>query len=124
MLRDQWKVFIEDHHAEYITKARWANNVEKIEGNNHARGATAKRSLGKGVRLLAGLLRCSRCGHRRYVSYAKSICDYCRDGAPQRWVKRPQCFSFAGSRIDQRVIELLLDVVRPAGIEVAQLAAK
>jgi len=122
--RDEWEIVLPQHHEPYITDIRWERNMAKISANAHSRGETTKRSPGKGASLLAGLLRCNRCGHRLQVSYSKGVRYHCRAGALQRGVKTKRCFSFAGSRMEQQVQELLLEVVRPAGIQAAERAAE
>jgi hypothetical protein len=126
--RDQWDVFLEQHHAAYIDKEVWERNVQKIERNSHVQGSLTKRSPGRGASLLAGLLRCRRCGHVLQVDYpsgaSQGVRYACRAGARQRDAQRPTCFSFVGQRLEDCVSELLLDVVRPAGIEAAKLAAE
>ncbi len=120
--RGEWEVVLPQHHESYITEERWERNMAKIATNTQSQ--TTKRSPGKGVSLLAGLLRCRRCGHRLQVHYSKGLRYSCRSGALQRGATTRRCFSFAGSHMEQQVEELLLEVVRPAGIEAAALAAE
>ena len=122
--RDQWDVYIEDHHEAYIDKHVWDRNVQKIESNGRGTAA-AKGSPGKGVSLLAGLLRCHRCGQKLHVHYSQDDVRYtCRGGAVRRDRRGQRCFSFAGSTIERRIAEQILEVVSPAGIEAAELAAR
>jgi hypothetical protein len=57
------------------------------------------------------------------VSYSKGVRYVCRGGALQRGEPATRCFSFAGGSLEQRVEELLLEVVCPAGVAAAQRAA-
>ena len=98
--------------------------MAKISANTHSRSQTIKRSPGKGTSLLAGLLRCRRCGHRLQVKYSKGVRYSCRAGALQRDATLKYCFSFAGNGMERQVEELLLEAVRPAGIEAAERAAE
>ncbi len=122
--REQWEFYIEDHHEPYISKSKWEANLQKIESNAHGKGSTHPRSPGHGSSLLAGLLRCRRCGHRLHVSYSKGMRYGCRGGKLQRDSEPQRCYSFSGSRVDRYVSDQLLSVVRPAGIEAAELAAQ
>lgn len=122
--RDQWEFFMEDHHESFITKACWERNMAKIEANAHSKGAIHHRSPGHGSSLLAGLLRCRRCGHRLQVRYGRGASYSCRGGTLQRDAKAKRCYSFSGNHIEQQVSELVLGVVRPAAIEAAELAAQ
>jgi DNA invertase Pin-like site-specific DNA recombinase len=122
--RAEWEVCLRNHHEAYISEARWEHNMAKIAANTHAWGDAAKRAPGKGTSLLAGLLRCHRCAHRLQVSYSRGVRYACRGGALQREAQSKRCISFTGNAIDARVCELLLEVVRPAGIAAAQRAAE
>jgi DNA invertase Pin-like site-specific DNA recombinase len=122
--REAWDVCLPNHHEAYITPECWEHNMAKIAANIQARGDAAKRAPGKGPSLLAGLLRCHRCGHRLQVAYARGLRYSCRGGVLQRVTKPTRCFSFPGNGIEQRVCELLLNVVRPAGVAAAQRAAE
>lgn len=125
--REEWDVFIEEHHEPYIRKATWEQNVKKIQSNVHWGGMITKRSPGNGSSLLTGLLRCRRCGHKLQVRYSSSCSTgryECRSGARRRDSVGPICFSFAAQRVENRVTELLLEVVGPAGIDAARLAAE
>ena len=68
--RDGWEVFLEDHHDAYITPQAWERDVEKIDANANVRGPLAKGAVGRGCSVMAGLLRCRRCGHRLQAHYS------------------------------------------------------
>lgn len=123
--REEWPVFIEQHHESYIDKETWEENVKKIASNARCTGPP-RTSPGSGVALLAGLLRCRRCGNKLQVHYSSGshvgVRYLCRRGVRQRAVPPGNCFGFAGESVDRRVSELILQVVRPAGIEAARLA--
>ena len=75
--------------------------------------------------LMVGLLRCGRCGHKLHATYRAGKFSYiCRGGAPQREAGRRACFSFRGARVEARLVELILEVVSPAGVELARQAAE
>lgn len=123
--RAQWEVFLPQHHDAYISQERWESNMAKISSNaTRSRDNAEKRSPGRGTSLLAGLLRCHRCGRRLHVSYSKGIRYTCRGGALQRGESTKRCFSFAGDGLEQQVTELLLEVVCPAGVAAAERAVE
>ena len=68
--REAWDVFLPDHHEAYITLQAWERNVEKIDANANVRGPLAKGAVGRGCSIMAGLLRCRRCGHRLRARYS------------------------------------------------------
>ena len=89
--REQWDVFLEDHHEAYIAKVTWERNMEKIAANANVRGDLTKGAVGRGESLMAGLLRCRRCGHRLQARYPSAGVRYfCAGGQRQRQPGRPR----------------------------------
>jgi len=123
--REQWDVFLENHHPAYISRSQWERNVEKIAANANVRGTLTKGAAGRGESLMAGLLRCRRCGHRLHASYSSRGVRYaCRGGSLQRHLKSTSCLAFAGSGLEVLLAEEILEVVGPAGVEAAERAAE
>ena len=119
----EWDVFLESHHEAYIEKSRWERNVEKIAAN--APDLTPAKGRRESANLLGGLLRCRRCGCILQATYPKgSVVYVCRGGATQRERSRQRCFSFKAEDFEQRIGELILEAVRPAGVAAARLAAE
>jgi Recombinase/Resolvase, N terminal domain/Recombinase zinc beta ribbon domain len=122
--REQWEVFIPDHHEAYITWEQYMRNQEQIESNAGWSG-TLKRPTGapkSGPSLLAGLMRCGVCGrplHIKYILTTRSrIPRYeCRGDRTQAEVER--CLGFGGARVDQAVVAEVLEAIRPLGIQAA-----
>lgn len=116
-----WPVLIRDHHRGYISWEQYQWNQKQLEANcmnNWAnRGGAAK----GGPALLAGLLRCGRCGRKLRVGYSGvggRIPRYeCHGGVDQYGKER--CVSFGGLSVDEAVAIQVLDAVRPAGVEAA-----
>ena len=61
---DEWEVLIRDHHDGYITWAEYERNQKVIADNANCQGAAARGSIRQGEALLAGLVRCGRCGRK------------------------------------------------------------
>jgi len=57
-----WEVFIEDNHEGYINKETFYRIQEMIAENSQSGLVKGKRAVKRGPALLAGLLRCRRCG--------------------------------------------------------------
>ncbi len=123
---DQWPVLIQDHHEAYIGWDHFERNWRRLAANNPMCKGTATRAAGGGEALLAGLLRCRRCGHGLYVRYSgKGAVRYlCLQGGKQRQARTQSCFSFQGQALDELVATLVLEVVCPAGVEAALEAAE
>lgn len=123
--QESWEVCIDNHHAPYISRETWESYVEKIEANATAYGDQAIGSPGKGSSLMAGLLRCQRCGRRLRASYSSRGVYYtCRGGRKQRDDGVKGCFSFAGQELEARLADEILEVVSPAGIAAAERATQ
>ena len=78
----------------------------------------------RGPALLAGLLRCRRCGHKLVVHYTGSHHDVLRYQCRRGWLDNgePRCIGFAGLVVDQAITREILRVIQPAAIEAAVMA--
>jgi hypothetical protein len=121
---NDWEVLIKDHHEGYITWVEFERNQRLISDNANRKSNMGRGSIRRGETLLAGLLRCARCGRKLTVSYSG------KGGPTQRYVCRgpsdqmgaSNCISFGGSRIDRAVAQEVLDRLQPLGIEAALAA--
>ncbi len=66
----QWKVLILDAHPGYICWEDYLRNQQMLEENGAERGAAHRGAAKHGPALLAGLLRCGRCGRKLHVNYS------------------------------------------------------
>jgi DNA invertase Pin-like site-specific DNA recombinase len=121
--RSQWSV-LWDHHEAYVDRGTFERIQKMIEQNGQARSRTIGAAR-RGSSLLAGLLRCRRCGRKLLISYSGERADVCRyecaRGNDQDGGAR--CIGFSSVDVDARISEELLAVVRPAAIEAALMAA-
>ena len=113
------RVFLRDHHEGYIDWATYEDN-RRIMRNN-GQGWEHDESVGparRGKGLLAGLLRCARCGRKLHVRYwgksgtsARYLChgDYESGGS--------YCLGFGSTTVDRRVAAEVLRVLSPLGVE-------
>jgi hypothetical protein len=118
-------VVIPDHHEGYITWEEFMRNQEQIRSNAgwNARMGQNQGAARNGPALLAGLLRCGRCGRALQVTYTNSklhgpLPRYWCSGDRSRQLVRC-CITFAGTRVDQEVAAEVLDALRPVGIQSA-----
>jgi DNA invertase Pin-like site-specific DNA recombinase len=114
-------VLIRDRLPAYITWDRFWANQERLDANRarHDRPGAPR----QGASLLAGLLRCGRCGRRMIVRYSgpKGRHSYtCTRGASD--YAEPLCQSLSGPVLDALVAGRVLAAVEPAALE-ASLAA-
>ena len=69
--REEWEVFIPDHHPGYITWEEYEKNFKKLHSNrtNLEKSGPAR----EGTALLQGLIICGKCGRRMSVRYTSSL---------------------------------------------------
>jgi DNA invertase Pin-like site-specific DNA recombinase len=65
----QWPVLLKDHHAAYICWERYVENQRLLNSNRTRSHPVSCGAARQGSALLAGLLRCARCGHKLRVGY-------------------------------------------------------
>jgi hypothetical protein len=122
---DQWQVVIPDHHPGYLDWASYLRHLSMIESNTYMKTGARKSARG-GRSLLAGLLRCRRCGHTLQISYSG------RDSASPnfRCLRRHHqtgsaaCVSCSGKAVDDAVGEQILQAIAPQAIDAAIAAAQ
>lgn len=115
-------VLIRDRLPAYITSDRFEANQQRLTANRNLPGAPG--APGDGPAVLAGLVRCGRCGRRMVVRYAgpRSRQSYtCTRGSAD--YAKPVCQGLSnGAALDALVARQLLAAVEPAALE-ASLAA-
>jgi len=116
-----WEVLLRDHHPGYITWQEYLHILRTMAENAHM--IPWKRKAGRGGRgLLAGLLRCRRCGHRLNVSYTgdnhpRYICPGTRRQTGG------SCIGFSGVHVDKAISNEVLRAVEEPALEAALVAA-
>jgi hypothetical protein len=127
---EECRVFLPGHHPGYIDWQTYEENQRRIGGNrvswDRDESVAAVRA---GQGLLAGLLRCGRCGRKLHVRY------WGKSGTAARYLCKGEfdaggeyCLAFGGGRVDRRFSQELLKVISPLGVEasleaIAQLDA-
>jgi excisionase family DNA binding protein len=121
---EAWTVLLRDHHPGYISWEEYLRNQEQLESNAPMTPAKGHGAAKTGPALLAGLLRCRRCGRKLHVAYsgkAGRVPRYdCRGGHINHGTQR--CLSFGSQRVDRYVSAAVLEALQPAGVA-ASLAA-
>jgi hypothetical protein len=116
---EQWEVLIKDHHPAYITWETYLKNLETLASNRTQAHAAKSGAPREGGALLAGLLRCRKCGHKMRVGYRggtePSGRYYCATGNREQGA--PSCQCFAAFKVDRAVVDLVLETCQPLGIE-------
>jgi DNA invertase Pin-like site-specific DNA recombinase len=122
----QWSVLIRDHHPCYISWEEFEQNQRMINENAQMQRRADRKSARGGRALLAGLVRCGRCGRMMRVFYGS------RAGHAHRYQCRGNvdtgggkiCIGAGGMRVDRAVAGQILEAVSAHAIEAAMLAAE
>lgn len=121
----EWPVFLPDHHAGYISWREFEAMQAQLRENAQMKGSMTRGAARRGDALLAGLLRCRRCGRRLHVAYSGA------QGRVRRYACRgaminhgtDKCLSFGGGALERAVEEAVLAVIAPGAIDAALAAA-
>jgi DNA invertase Pin-like site-specific DNA recombinase len=124
--KESWTVLIQDHHPGYISWEQYERNQQMIAANSNMKWG-ASRKAGRGGRsLLAGLLRCRRCGRMLQVTYSGNTgrvpryhCKGAHINHGEDW-----CISFGGLRVDEAVAQQIVDAISGNAVEAALDAAE
>jgi len=121
--RQEWTVLIRDHHSGYISWEQFERNQALIAANTNMKSRMEPKAGRGGRALLAGLLRCRRCGRMLHVAYSgreKSVRYHCRGAVDkgEDW-----CIAFGGLRLDQAIAKEVLQAIEGDAVEAALEAA-
>jgi len=116
------RVLLKDQHEGYICWEEFERIQQMLTDNSSQFKERESRGAARaGSALLAGLLRCGRCGKKLLVRYtgreAGSLRYECRVGHLN--TAEPRCIQFAGALVDQAVNGEVLRVLRPGAIQAA-----
>ena len=120
--REQWLALIPGAHEGYVTWEEFEQIQHIVQQNS--RGEEHPGAARDGQALLAGLLRCRRCGRRLTVRYTGSGHDVLRYSCMRGFLDNgePRCIAFGGLTVDAAIGREVLRVVQPAAIEASMLA--
>ena len=116
------RVLLKDQHQGYICWEEFERIQQMLADNNtQFKERESRGAVREGGALLAGLLRCGRCGKKLLVHYTG------REGGDPRYECRrghlntaePRCIHFAGALVDEAVNREVLRVLRPGAIQAA-----
>lgn len=124
--RGQWLVFLPGIYPAYISAEQYERNMRRMDANrSRAQGIGAVRD---GPALLAGLVRCGRCGRKMSVRYQRGpggalqpayVCGM----AAATWAEE-RCQQLSGTCLDEYVSGLALEAMAPAALEISLAAAE
>lgn len=120
--REQWRVFLPDKHAAYLSWEAYLENQEKLAANAATTAApTGHRAALDGAALLQGIVLCGRCGDRMHVRYGgkNRRVSYTCFSPVRAGDASKACWTVAGTAIDAAVTTAFLAAAQPAELELA-----
>jgi DNA invertase Pin-like site-specific DNA recombinase len=124
---DSWMVLIRDHHPGYISWEQFERNQSMLSDNAHMKSRMEPKAGRGGRSLLAGLLRCRRCGRMLHVAYSGSHGEVPRYHCRGAHINHGEawCISFGGLRPDRVIAAEILKAVEGNAVEAAlEVAAR
>jgi len=122
--RESWQAFVTDHHEPYVKLEQYEATLERLARNSFCKRAGSAKAGRGGQALLAGLLRCRRCGRMLHVTYGGSgvpLPRYaCRMGNMMHGIA--PCITFGARRPDDVIGRELVLAVAPLAVEAAFVA--
>jgi excisionase family DNA binding protein len=123
--RPEWTVLIREHHPGYISWEQYERNQALLAANTHMKSRMEPKAGRGGRALLAGILRCRRCGRMLHVAYtgvhSNALRYHCRGAHVNHGTQ--WCISFGGLRVDEAVAHEVLRAVDGHAVEAALGAA-
>ncbi len=122
---DACRVLIKNRFPAYISWEEFEQNQQKLSENTAiGKHLSAPRH---GPSILSGLMNCGRCGHRMLVGYAnvsskKTLRYSCLRDAIDYGQDR--CQSLSGAAVESLIVELMLQCVTPASLELSLAATE
>jgi len=120
--RSEWLALMPNAHEGYVSWEK-AETIRKMVSRN----VPTSRHHGApkhGDALLAGLLRCRRCGRKLTLRYSGAKHHIPRYSCSRGWMDNgePRCIAFGGLRVDDAIEDAILTVVSPGAIAAAVAA--
>lgn len=122
---ENWTVLLRDHHPGYITWDQYERNQALLADNAHMKSRMEPKAGRGGRSLLAGLVRCRRCGRMLHVAYSGKRSEMPRYHCRGAHINHGQafCISFGGLRPDEAIAAEILKAVEGNAVEAAVEAA-
>ncbi len=122
--RADWIAFKPDAHEGYVSWERFEAIRAMVSGNVATSGHHGAPKHGDA--LLAGLIRCRRCGRKLTVRYTGAQHQIPRYSCTRGWTDNgePRCIAFGGLRVVDAIEEALLGVVGPGAVAASMAAAE
>jgi len=115
--QSQWQALVKNVYPAYISWEEHEEIQRKITENRQRMDEqfTRKGGVRQGSAMLAGLVRCGKCGHAMIVMYKDDRVQYTCNHRRAEYGK-PSCQFLSGKRIDSAVVQEFLRALAPANI--------
>jgi DNA invertase Pin-like site-specific DNA recombinase len=122
--REHWLALIPRAHEGYVSWEEFERIQQSIREN--VMSSEQPGAPKQGSSLLAGLLRCGRCGRKLTVRYTGSQHEVLRYACHRGWLDHgePRCVAFGGVPVDDTISKQVLQAVQPVSIEAAVMASE
>jgi recombinase-like zinc beta ribbon protein/recombinase len=119
-----WLALIPQAHEGYVSWEEFQSIQQALAEN--VQGWERLGAVKHGSALLAGLLRCRRCGRKLALHYTGNNHGFLRYGCVRGRLDHgePNCISFGGVSVDDAIGREVLRVVQPGAVEAAVLASR
>jgi DNA invertase Pin-like site-specific DNA recombinase len=120
---EEWDVLIPDHHEGYISWQEYLQNQQTLAHNRNQLGEAVRGAARRGKGLLAGLVRCGRCGRKMRVRYGgrrgrrSAVVYYQCFASQQEKIGKQLCSLFGGVTVEEAVVDTLLEALSPIRVE-------
>ena len=120
--REHWLALIPGSHEGYVSWEEFEHIQSMVRQNSQSEPQPG--APRNGPALLAGILRCRRCGRKLTVRYTGNRHDVLRYSCMRGFLDNgePRCIAFGGVTVDEAIGREVLRVVQPAAIEASILA--
>lgn len=117
--KEEWKVFLPEHHQAYISWDDFEENQKQLDSNrtNSERCGPAR----EGAALLTGVILCGKCRRRMTVRYTGTGGIRPLYECVGRWEhgNKATCSSVPAIALDQAVSEKILSIMKPSELELS-----
>lgn len=122
--REEWTVFLPNHHEGYISWAVYENNQALLANNANAQGDIVRGPIRRGSALLSGILRCGHCGAKLLAQYPGPTVIRYQCSSSARDPEATCCVSFGGLKADCLISEQVLECIKPLAVQASLQAVE
>src|SRR5258708_11998307 len=123
--RADWLCLKPGTHEGYVSWERF-EAIRTMVSNNNVPTSTHHGAPKHGEALLAGLIRCRRCGRKLTLRYTGAQHHIPRYSCWRGWLDtaEPRCIAFGGLRVDDAIERAILGVVGPGAVPASMAPAE